>query len=45
MLWGGRLKPAETVQVPDAPFVHVFVAQGGATLEGAGELGPATPCA
>jgi hypothetical protein len=38
VLWGGRLKPAETVRVPDAPFVHVFVAKGGATLEGAGAL-------
>jgi hypothetical protein len=24
--------------VPDAPFVHVFVARGGAALEGAGRL-------
>jgi redox-sensitive bicupin YhaK (pirin superfamily) len=38
VLWGGRLKPGETVQVPDAPFVHLFVAKGGATLEGAGAL-------
>ena len=38
MLWGGRLKPGETVTVPDAPFVHVFVARGGVTLEGAGAL-------
>jgi redox-sensitive bicupin YhaK (pirin superfamily) len=38
VLWGGRLKPTETVRLPDAPFVHVFVARGGATLEGAGAL-------
>jgi redox-sensitive bicupin YhaK (pirin superfamily) len=38
VLWGGRLKPGETVRVPDAPFVHVFVARGSATLEGAGPL-------
>jgi redox-sensitive bicupin YhaK (pirin superfamily) len=38
VLWGGRLKPGEGVRVPDAPFVHVFVARGGATLEGAGPL-------
>lgn len=38
VLWGGRLKSGETVRVPDAPFVHVFVAQGEATLEGAGTL-------
>ena len=38
VLWGGRLKPGETVRIPDAPFVHVFVARGSATLEGAGLL-------
>jgi hypothetical protein len=40
VLWGGRLEPGRTVPVPDAPFVHLFVARGGATLEGAGPLGP-----
>ena len=34
----GLLEPGGTVHVPDAPFVHVFVAKGGATLEGAGAL-------
>ncbi|MCI1280558.1 MAG: pirin family protein [Nitrospira sp.] len=38
VLWGGRLKPAESVQVPDAPYVHVFIAKGAAELEGAGAL-------
>jgi quercetin 2,3-dioxygenase len=38
VLWGGRLRPGETVGVPDAPFVHLFVARGGAVLEGAGSL-------
>jgi len=38
VLWGGRLQPGETVRVPDAPFVHVFVARGGVTLDGAGLL-------
>lgn len=38
VLWGGRLKPGESVQVPDAPCVHVFVARGAADLEGAGPL-------
>lgn len=38
VLWGGRLKPGETVRLPDARFVHVFIALGAATLEGAGEL-------
>lgn len=34
VLWGGRLKPGETVQVPDARYAHVFVAKGQATLNG-----------
>src|SRR5262252_4496450 len=35
VLWGGRLKSGEVVRVPDAPFVHVFLARGRGTLEGA----------
>ena len=38
VLWGGRLKPGESVAVPDARFVHVYVARGAAELEGAGAL-------
>ena len=38
VLWGGHLKPLETVRVPDDAFAHVYVARGSATLEGAGEL-------
>jgi quercetin 2,3-dioxygenase len=38
VLWAGRLKPGETVTVPDARSVHLYVAKGGALLEGAGEL-------
>ncbi len=38
VLWGGRLKPNETVTVPDAQFVHLYVAKGATTLEGAGAL-------
>lgn len=38
VLWGGRLQPGETVAVPDDRHVHVFVAIGTATLEGAGDL-------
>jgi redox-sensitive bicupin YhaK (pirin superfamily) len=38
VLWGGRLKPGETVSVPDGRNVHLFVAAGDATLEGAGAL-------
>jgi len=39
VLWAGRLKGAEKVVVPDAPYVHVFVARGAANLDGAGALG------
>ena len=38
VLWGGRLKAGEAVRVPDAPFVHLYVARGAAKLEGAGLL-------
>lgn len=38
VLWVGRLKPNETVKVPDARFVHIYVAKGEATLSGAGAL-------
>jgi redox-sensitive bicupin YhaK (pirin superfamily) len=37
-LWGGRLRPGVSVQVPDAPFVHLFIAKGSADLEEAGVL-------
>src|SRR4051812_14786747 len=37
-LWIGRLTPGATVTVRDAPFVHVFIARGSATLAQAGEL-------
>ncbi len=37
-LWVGRLKPGESVRVPDARFAHVFVAKGAVDLEGAGPL-------
>jgi redox-sensitive bicupin YhaK (pirin superfamily) len=38
VLWGGRLTPGESVQIPDASFVHLYIAKGGADLEGAGAL-------
>ncbi|MEK6683161.1 MAG: pirin family protein [Nitrospirota bacterium] len=38
VLWGGRLRPGETVQIPDARFAHLYLAQGAAELEGAGPL-------
>ncbi len=37
-LWASRLQPHERVTLPDAPFIHVFVAEREATLEGAGAL-------
>jgi redox-sensitive bicupin YhaK (pirin superfamily) len=36
--WVGRLAAGAQVPVPDAPHVHVYVARGSATLDGAGEL-------
>lgn len=38
VLWGSRLKPGETAQVPDARFVHIFIAKGSVDLEEAGIL-------
>jgi quercetin 2,3-dioxygenase len=34
-----RLAPGQSVELPEAPFLHLFVPRGAATLEGAGELG------
>ncbi len=38
VLWGGRLQPGEVTLLPDAPYVHLFVAKGSGDLEGAGHL-------
>ena len=38
VLWAGRLTPGSVVTVPDAAHVHVFVAVGTASLDGAGDL-------
>lgn len=38
VLWAGRLQAGETVPLPDARHVHLFVARGDADLEGAGQL-------
>jgi quercetin 2,3-dioxygenase len=35
-----RLEPGESVSVPDAPFVHVYVSRGRMDLEAAGPLDP-----
>ncbi|MQS16593.1 pirin family protein [Streptomyces kaniharaensis] len=34
-----RIRPGETLELPTAPFAHLFIARGGAELEGAGLLG------
>jgi hypothetical protein len=39
VLWAGRLQPGEVVTVPDAKWVHLFVARGAVGLERAGALG------
>jgi hypothetical protein len=36
-LWVGRLAPGTEITIPDAPFVHVFVARGSAGFGGDGE--------
>jgi redox-sensitive bicupin YhaK (pirin superfamily) len=38
VLWGGRLKPGEKIQVPGAPYVHVYIAKGKVSAEAAGVL-------
>jgi hypothetical protein len=38
VLWVGQLKPAEVMAVPDAPFVHVYVAKGSLEIPGEGTL-------
>jgi redox-sensitive bicupin YhaK (pirin superfamily) len=37
-LWIARLNPGATTTLPDAPFVHVFVARGSVDLQGTGPL-------
>ena len=38
VLWGGRLRAGDVVNVPDDRHVHVFVPRGAAELESAGRL-------
>jgi quercetin 2,3-dioxygenase len=38
-LHAARLQPGQSVQLPDAPFLHLFVPRGDVALEGAGTLG------
>ena len=37
-LHGARLQPGDAVELPDAPFLHLFVARGVVALDGAGPL-------
>jgi redox-sensitive bicupin YhaK (pirin superfamily) len=37
-LHAARLEPGQSVLLPDAPYLHLFVARGDVTLEGAGAL-------
>jgi hypothetical protein len=38
VLWAGQLKQSEVARVPDADYVHVYIARGSVTLQGAGTL-------
>ncbi len=37
-LYAARLQPGQSVELPEAPFLHLFVPRGSVTLEGAGAL-------
>jgi redox-sensitive bicupin YhaK (pirin superfamily) len=37
-LYAARLSGVQSVELPEAPYLHLFVADGSVTLEGAGEL-------
>ncbi|MEW9533351.1 pirin family protein [Microbispora sp. NPDC049125] len=37
-LYAARLQPGQSVELPEAPFLHLFVPRGAVTLEGAGTL-------
>ncbi|HYA53261.1 MAG TPA: pirin family protein [Streptosporangiaceae bacterium] len=37
-LHAARLRPGEVIELPEAPFLHLFVPRGTVTLEGAGPL-------
>jgi hypothetical protein len=39
VLWAGRLRPGESVILPDAPHVHLFVVLGGGVLDTGGLAG------
>jgi redox-sensitive bicupin YhaK (pirin superfamily) len=37
-LYAARLQPGQSVELPEAPYLHLFVPRGAVTLEGAGPL-------
>lgn len=37
-LHAARLRPGQSVELPDAPYLHLFIPRGAVTLEGAGDL-------
>jgi redox-sensitive bicupin YhaK (pirin superfamily) len=37
-LHAARMQPGQSVELPEAPFLHLFVPRGSVTLEGAGDL-------
>lgn len=37
-MYAARLQPGQSVGLPDAPNLHLFVPRGDVTLEGAGHL-------
>ena len=37
-LYAARLQPGQTVELPEAPYLHLFVPRGTVNLEGAGNL-------
>ncbi len=39
-MYVARLQPGQSVELPEAPFLHLFVPRGSVTLEGAGALAP-----
>jgi redox-sensitive bicupin YhaK (pirin superfamily) len=43
VMWVARLKPGEEITLPDAPFVHVFVARG-SVMVGPDDLDPGDAC-
>ncbi|MFF3855139.1 pirin family protein [Micromonospora sp. NPDC002575] len=40
-LYAARLQPGQSVRLPEAPYLHLFVPRGAVTLEGSGALGTA----